>query len=321
MLSIIGALLPVFGLITLGLGLGRFKLLGEGAEAVLSRFVALVPLPALTFLAIAGLKVEQLTQPVMATVVVAGAWATFALQLGIERLLHKPRGEANIVALGAAYGNSGFVGLPICLAIMGKAALGPSAVVMALNTALVFAPFILLQELTTPRGHSRAESIRTVCVAVGGNPLILSCVAGVIAAFVGLSLPGPLQVLLSSLASATAPCALVAIGMFLAKPMECGVGAGVWRGVAGKLAISPLVALGLLAILPSMDRLWTATALIMAGVPAASSVFIVAEDGAPRRIGAAIIVWTVALSALTIPIIVAALAAAGMLDLGPSPLP
>lgn len=67
--------------------------------------------------------------------------------------------------------------------------------------------------------------------------------------------------------------------------------------------------------------MWTATALIMAGVPAESSVFIVAEDGAPRRIGAAIVVWTVALSALTIPVIVAALAAAGMLDFGPAPLP
>lgn len=109
--------------------------------------------------------------------------------------------------------------------------------------------------------------------------------------------------------------------MFLAKPMGYGVGAVVWRGVAGKLATSPLVALGLLAILPAMDRMWTATALIMAGVPAESSVFIVAEDGAPRRLGAAIVVWTVALSALTIPVIVAALAAAGMLDFGPAPLP
>lgn len=91
--------------------------------------------------------------------------------------------------------------------------------------------------------------------------------------------------------------------------------------MAGKLVLSPLVALCLLAILPPMDRMWTATALIMAGVPAASSVFIVVEDRAARRIGAAIIVWTVGLSALTIPVIVAALAMAGMVDLGPAPLP
>lgn len=91
--------------------------------------------------------------------------------------------------------------------------------------------------------------------------------------------------------------------------------------MAGKLVLSPLVAHFLLAILPPMDRMWTATALIMAGVPAASSVFIVAEDRAARRIGAAIIVWTVGLSALTIPVIVAALAMAGMVDLGPAPLP
>ena len=91
--------------------------------------------------------------------------------------------------------------------------------------------------------------------------------------------------------------------------------------MAGKLVLSPLVALCLLAILPPMDRTWTATALIMTGVPAASSVFIVAEDRAARRIGAAIMVWTVGLSALTIQVIVAALAMAGMVDLGPAPLP
>jgi malonate transporter and related proteins len=319
-LSIIGALFPVFGLIALGIGLGRLNLLGEGAEGALSRFVALVPLPALTFLAIAGLTVEQLAQPVMATVVVAGAWATFAVQIGIERLYGQPRGEASIVALGAAYGNSGFVGLPICLALLGRTALGPSAVVMALNTALVLAPFILLQALAAPKGRGQAEGIGTVCRAVGGNPLILSCMAGVAAAGGGWTLPGPVQVLLSSLASATAPCALVAIGMFLARPMDCDGGAGVWRGVAGKLVLSPLIAAGLLALLPPMDRTWSATALIMASVPAASSLYLVAEDGAPRRIGAAIIVWTVALSALTIPVIVAAMAVAGMLEGGPASL-
>jgi predicted permease len=317
---IIGALIPVFALIALGIVLGRLGLLGAGADEVLSRFVGLVTLPVLTFLAISGLRAEQLAQPVMATVVIAGAWLTFALQLSVERLCGRPGPEANVLALSAAFGNSGFVGLPICLAILGKAALGPAALVMALTTGFVFAPFILLQELTGSLGHSRSESIRTVSRALVGNPLILSCIAGIAAALGGVSLPAPVQVLLSSIAAATAPCALVAIGMFVARPMEQASDPGIWRGWGAKLALSPLMAAALLAVLPPLDRVWTATALIMAAMPTASSVFVIVAGDTARRISASIIVRTTVGSVVTIPIVLAALAYAGVLDLGPAPL-
>ncbi|MFY7837174.1 MAG: AEC family transporter [Novosphingobium sp.] len=314
MSAILGALFPVFGLIALGIWLGRSQVLGKDANEVLGRFVAVVTLPVLTFLAISGLNPGQLAQPVMGVVVIGGAWATYALHLVIERLCGERGPEGNIIALGAAYGNSGFVGLPICLALLGQDALGPAAVIMALNTAFVFAPGLLVQTLSAPDRHDTGDSLRAVCASLAKTPLMVACLAGIAAALVRISLPDPARVLLASIASATAPCALVAIGMFVAKPVERSVGAGMWRGVIGKLAISPLIAAGLLAILPPLDPIWTATALIMAAVPAASTVFIVAAPAGERarRFGGALIVWTTALSAFTIPLVLAALAVAGL---------
>jgi malonate transporter len=72
-LSVLTVLSPVYGLIALGLILGRLKSLHECAFDVLNRFVISVTLPVLTFRRLAKTAAHDLMRPVMLIAVVGGA--------------------------------------------------------------------------------------------------------------------------------------------------------------------------------------------------------------------------------------------------------
>ena len=91
----------------------------------------------------------------------------------------------------------------------------------------------------------------------------------------GLPLNGPVDVMLETLGAATAPCALTAIGLFMARPSAPAEPAVISRIVGLKLIAQPLVTLGLVLLLP-MPSLWAKIAIVMAGMPTGTSSFILA---------------------------------------------
>ncbi len=312
--AILGALFPVFALIGLGYVCGRQRWLGEEGDRALNAFVALIALPVLTFHVIATMNPADLFEPVMFTVVVGASYLVFAIHLLVERLRGLDPMRANLAALGAAYGNSAFVGLPICLALFGSASLAPSAVVMALNTVFVFGGGAFASAFAAARSGTGSVSLASTARLVLLNPLILGATGGAVMALSGAVLPGALDGLLRLLGGATAPCALVAIGMFVARPVPASGGTGAtWRSLAGKLVLLPAVTAGLLALLPPLPNVWHDTALVMAGVPCASSLFVLARGGGEDalRLASRLIIVSMAAAALTLPLLLVALRPGG----------
>jgi predicted permease len=312
--TIFSALFPVFALIGLGYVCGRRRWLGEEGDCVLTAFVAMIALPVLTFHVIATMNPADLFEPVMFTVVVGASYLVFALHFLLERLRGLDPVRANLAALGAAYGNSAFVGLPICLALFGPASLGPSAVVMALNTLFVFGGGAFASALAAARTGTAPISPSSTARLIFLNPLILGAAGGAVMALSGGVLPGPLDGLLRLLGGATAPCALVAIGMFVARPVPASGGTGAtWRSLAGKLVLMPVVTAGLLALLPPLPKVWHDTALVMAAVPCASSLFVLARDGGEGalRLASRLIIFSMAAAAVTLPLLLVALQPGG----------
>ena len=305
MLTIIGALFPVFGLIAMGFCLGRTRVLGAQTEHQLTRFVATVTLPVLTFHTIAGMDPADLAAPVMASVVVGSSWLLYAVYFTLERLAGREPAQANIVALGGCYGNSAFVGLPICLALFGQGALAPSALVMALNTAFVFGGAIFMQVFFSS-AYTAGAGIRAAVRQIGTNPLVLGALAGVAVSVLRLRLPQPLDSLMTTLGGATPGCALIAIGLFVARPLERGVGAPVVRASVAKLLVLPAITLALIVILPPLPPVWSAVALVMASVPTASSTFIIASTAGVRsaQLAATLVTTATVAAVVTIPFVI-----------------
>lgn len=300
--TIVGALLPVFGLIVLGVYLGRIDLLGARAFEVLNRFVIAVTLPVLTFRTLARSDAADLAVPAMIAAVLGGAFLVYALGYAIERFAGRTAAEANIAGLASCFSNTGFVGLPVALLAFGEAALAPVAVTMALYAAVVFGVGVAISELAREQPGGAAAALRRAARAMMRSPLIMLSVLGVGWAMLGLPLSGPFDTLLATLASATAPCALVAIGLFIAQPRAEAAPAPIARVVTMKLVVHPLVTFALLLMLPPIPPLWGAMAVLMAAMPSGATSFVLA-GGAGRwamELSAWAVLLTTTLAALTL---------------------
>lgn len=292
---IVGALAPVFGLILIGYGCGRFNLLGDRAFEVLNRFVIIVSLPVLTFRTIAHIDARDLAVPGMMVAVIGGAAVAYALGFLIEKALGRRGSEANIAGLASSFSNTGFIGLPVALLAFGQRALAPVAVTMLLYSAVVFTVGVLVSELAGNHGTGAMGGVRLAARAVLRSPLILLSSLGVLWTMAGLPLSGPADVLLETLAGATAPCALTAIGLFIALPRESAAPGPIARAVAMKLVLHPLATAGFVLLLP-MPPIWGAMAILMAAMPSGATSFVLA--GKAGRWAMELSAWTVMLTTI-----------------------
>ena len=302
LVQVLAALTPVFGLIAVGFGCGRLDVLGDRAFEVLNRFVIVVTLPVLTFRTLARMEPGDLAVPAMLAAVLGGAFLVYALAFWIERLAGRTMAEANIAGLAACFSNTGFVGLPVALLFFGPSSLAPGAVTMALYASVVFGVGVMLSEVAANRDGGLRKGLRRAGKAIARSPLIVLSVLGVVWALTGLPLSGPVDVLLETLAAATAPCALIAIGLFISLPREHASPGPIARIVLFKLVGHPLATAGILLVLPPMDPMWTAMAILMAAMPSGATSFVLA-GGAGRgalELSAWTVVLTTTLAALTL---------------------
>lgn len=302
--TIFAGIFPVFALVALGFLCGRANLLGEGADRVLNAFVASITLPVLTFHVLATMEPGDFAEPVMFAVVVGASYAVFVLHFLIERFRGLDAPRSTIAALGAAFGNTAFIGLPVCLAILGPASLAPSAVIMALNTLFVFGGGAIVTSFAGAASGAASRRLASALRLVATNPLVVGAFAGVAIAMADINIPAPVDELLRILSAATAPCALIAIGLFISRPVPAPGGSGAtWRSIAGKLLFLPLTTMVMLALLPPLPPLWRDTALIMSGVPAGASCFVLARESgeAALHIAARVIVYSTIGAAFTLP--------------------
>jgi predicted permease len=108
------------------------------------------------------------------------------------------------------------------------------------------------------------------------------------------------------LGAAASPCALVTIGLFLAQGEPAEHHGAVWRIVALKLVLHPLITFVLVRWVFDMPPLWAATAVLLAALPVGTGPFMLAKlyEREPATTSRAILISTV-LSLATVSVLVA----------------
>jgi predicted permease len=120
-------------------------------------------------------------------------------------------------------------------------------------------------------------------------------------AFAKVTLPGPVDRLMETLARAAAPCALFAMGVTLAlRPLK-RVPREMAPLAAVKLVLHPLTAWIVLSWIGNFDPAWVWSAVLLASLPTATNVFVIAQQYQVwvERASASILVTTV-LSVLSV---------------------
>ena len=292
------ATMPVFLVMVVGYFLRRGGMLNEAFCSVANRYVFKVALPLLLFKDIAETDLRTdfnltfvLYCMLVTTVMFLGIWALTAWLMPDKSLV-------GAFSQAAARSSAAVLGIAFVENIYGNAGLTPMMIVAAVPLFNIYSVVIL----TFSAQHRKKGNgaIRTACINVIKNPIILGILAGLPFSLLGISIPTiPLKTI-TSISNTATPIALLVVG----------------AGFEGRKALSKLkptviASLIKLVILPAFF-LPIAVAcgfagaemiaiLIMVGSPTTVSCYIMAKnmdnDG---ELTSSIIVLTTLLSSVTL---------------------
>jgi malonate transporter len=163
------------------------------------------------------------------------------------------------------------------LAVLGAKAAAPTALIFCCDSIFLFTAVPLLIELSDRDHPSLLHALGVVLRQIVLNPLIVSACAGALAAALHLHLPAAIDNTLLFLQNAAAPTALFVLGVTVALRPFKRVPWEVPGVIAVKLLIHPLAALGQMWLFGPFAQPWAATAVLMASLPPALNVFVIAR--------------------------------------------
>jgi predicted permease len=215
MQAILAVTIPFFALVLAGYLAAWRHVLPESAIPGLNAFVLYFALPCLLFRFGMNTPVLDLLNPVLLLVYLAAAllivFFTVALSLNVRVGLK----DAAFGALVAAFPNTGFMGVPLLVALLGPAAAGPVICTVLADLFVTSSLCIALSQAGGAAQHgARTAMLRALRGAVS-NPLPWSIALGAAFSAAGVKTSGPVNVVVQMLADAASPVALFTIGAVL----------------------------------------------------------------------------------------------------------
>lgn len=274
--TVIAVVLPIFALILAGWLARKSDRLGEGAAAELNKLVVWLCLPALLFKVTATSTWAQIWQPGFLAAFTGGCLLVFFATLAWRLWQGRALPAASIDGLSASYANTGYMGIPLCLLVFGQQGLEPALIASLLVVCVLFAISVVCIEVGLQDEKHIGPAVRVVGKALAKNPLVVSPLVGGLWAATGLGIAEPVRHFLDLLATATTPCALVSLGLFLAQKQE-GPQVGAWPLVAIKLVGQPLLTALLAYKVFALPPLWADSALLLSALPTGTGPYMLAE--------------------------------------------
>jgi malonate transporter and related proteins len=275
---IIDVVFPVFSIMLVGYLSGVFGLFGAAATEALNRYVFYIALPALFAVSMSRVSLgEVIILPFLAAFC-GGLVVTFILTLILGRVIFNDGFGVNTLrATSTAHANAGYMGIPFFMLLYGESGLLPAVVsAVVMGVGLVGIATVLL-EMAQGRNGKEGNLIVNVLIGVLKSPLLLSAGAGLTLSGFGIELPGAAATFCETLGASSGPCALFAIGLFMAaKPISSGALEVFWL-TGMKLVIQPLVTAWLAFKVLSLDPKLASAAVLLSALPVGSLPFVLAQ--------------------------------------------
>ncbi|MGC5038294.1 AEC family transporter [Streptomyces sp. DT190] len=294
--------------VVIGVGylIGRRGYLGDGGREVLTRLAFHVASPALLFttLARADLSVifsDRLLVTALSTAAAAGVFVAVGAARGWGV------GRTTIGALCSSYVNSGNLGIPIAVYVLGDASL----VAPVLLFQLVGVTPVALTILDLAGGGEKRPLWQRLLTPLR-NPIALGSLAGVAASASGVTVPGPLMDPLVLIGNMSVPAVLLAFGISLrgsTLPLRGAERGPVLLAVALKSVAQPLAAWALAAGVFGLHGAPLLDVVVTSALPAAQNLFTYASS---YRVGEVLAREAILLSTvLAVPVLVVVAALLG----------
>jgi hypothetical protein len=276
---------PFFALVLCGYLAARQKVLPESAIPGLNGFVLYFALPCMLFRFGASMPVAELLSPVL-----IGLWLVSALVM-VGFTVVATRGprvhlkDAAFGALVAAFPNTGFMGVPLLVALLGPAAAGPAISTILVDIFITSSLCIGLAQAHDASGQGARQAVARALRGALGNPLPWAIAVGAVSSASGLVLWAPVDAVVKMLADAASPVALFTIGAVLwraGQHAHARTPPSLYLPIAAvKLVVHPLLVLALAAAAAALGAPITGLQILVltlvAALPSASNVSLLAE--------------------------------------------
>jgi predicted permease len=308
MLDVLRVTFPFFALVLCGYWAARRQMLPFEAIPGLNGFVLFFALPCMLFQFGAKTPIAQLLDASAFFMYLFCALVMVAFVVAIT--LNKRFGwnDAAFGALVGAFPNTGFMGVPLLVALLGTAAAGPAIVTIVIDMVITTSLCIALSRLDGAGQQGVGQAAKNALLGVVKNPLPWAILLGTLFSAFQIELPGPVEKTVGLLGDAASPVALFTIGAVLARSQKIAHheqhGPLTWKDYVPvaliKLFLHPVLVLvvGLAAISMGMpiDAFALKVMVLVAALPSASNVAMLSERfGADNgRIARIILVSTAA---------------------------
>ena len=308
MLDVLRVTFPFFALVLCGYWAARRQMLPFEAIPGLNGFVLFFALPCMLFRFGANTPIAQLLDAGAFFMYLFCALVMVAFVVAIS--LNKRFGwnDAAFGALVGAFPNTGFMGVPLLVALLGSAAAGPAIVTIVIDMVITTSLCIALSRLDGAGQQGVSQAAKNALLGVVKNPMPWAILLGTVFSAFQIDLPGPVDKTVALLGDAASPVALFTIGAVLARSQKIAHhaqhGPLTWQDYVPvaliKLLLHPILVLvvGLAAISMGVpiDAFALKVMVLVAALPSASNVAMLSERfGADNgRIARIILVSTAA---------------------------
>ncbi|NCN70905.1 MAG: AEC family transporter [Rhodoferax sp.] len=318
MLQVLTITFPFFALVLCGYLAARRRMLPLEAIPGLNGFVLFFALPCMLYRFGASTPIAQLLDVgVLVTWLLCG-FVMVAFTVAVSLNARTGWNDAAFGALVAAFPNSGFMGVPLLVALLGAASAGPVILTIALDMIITTSVCIALSRLDGADKHGAAIALKNALKGVFMNPMPWAILLGAWVSVLGWTPAKPVAQTIGLLADAASPVALFTIGAVLARSQMLAAAGHVqapWLrdylpAALFKLFLHPLLVLlvggGLMHLGVPLSRFALTVMVLTAALPSASNVSLLAERfGADNGRIARIILVSTAAAFLTFSLAVA----------------
>ncbi len=311
MLSVFSITIPFFALVLMGYLATKRGFLPLAAIPGLNAYVLFFALPCMLFRFGASTPIAQLLDTSVFIVYLPCALIMVSLTIALTLSRKTNWNNAALGALVAAFPNTGFMGMPLLLALLGAKVAGPTIITITIDMVITTSLCVALSRLDSAGEYGAGAALKKALLSMASNPMPWAILLGTAFSALNLELLGPVAKTVELLGLSASPVALFTIGAVLARGSGHSIDAETlpslskpasahdfWLVALLKLFLHPLLVLlaGISAIqlgVP-LDPFALKVIVLIAALPSASNVALLAErfEADTARIARIILVST-----------------------------
>lgn len=303
MFQIITALTPIFLLILLGWIFNRMNFPGASFWPAAEKITYYVFFPALLFISLYRARFDELDAGPMALTVILAMAAVSIVMLLLRRRMTLSDPSFSSFFQGGLRPNT-YVGISAAFVLFGEQGLILAAMVIAVMIPLAN---LISVSVVSFFGDNHSKGWAGVSSALVRNPLIISCLLGIVANILDLPLEFGLSEVIVILSQASLSLGLLSVGAGL-----------YFQGLGGKLRVISMAGAIKLLLLPvlaaligrlfGLDVMSASVIVIFAALPCGPAAYVLARQmGGDRDLIAAIITAQTVAAFVTMPVVLSLL--------------